>query len=996
MITLATPSRATTSPGVLLMTGIVLAALTEAISSTVLSLGRADILGDTYATPDEFASLDVSYTAAKLMSFLAAAWLMTRANPRNVLLVSVLVMGFACGLSGLATRLDLLTILRVVQGFAGGVLLVAGQAIIFLSYAPARQPVLQAIFAIGAVVAPATIAPALHGWLLDAQSWQWIFFCVVPIALFAAGLQLLAVTPAISMTVRRPFDWIGFLLISTTLSCFTFVVSQGSRWDWFEEPRILWLTSIGAAALIGYLGRRLMAKRNDFLDFSAFKSGDFTFAFIVSFVAGAALSGSAFLIQGFAISVLAFTPTDAGQLLLPSSVLFTGALLVAAFLFQTGRVPPIATVPFGILLIMVAMWILSGSTSESGADDMMPAVLLRGLGLGFLFLSITLIAFGNLSKQNVASGIGLFNTGRQLGSLMGVAGLQTLIDHHVAADLAILGASLTSGTQALGERLAATSAFLAAKGMEFTAASGAATSLLGRALTSQSTVIAFDTAFNAVALLFVVAVPALVAVKVAIARRTKARVARMSSAVSMVAPVIILAGCAVGPDYHPPETSVRDDWIAPVDVAEVDGEWWRKLNDATLHELVAAAIANNKDLEEAGARLREARANRDAIRGRALPQAGVSAFASENRLSTNGLLPVANIPGFDPQFPVHDIGFDASWEIDLWGSNRRAIESADARVQAVEETRRGVVIQIIAEVVRSYIDLRTAQNLRASVVADSDAQQEITRIVADRLRVGVASEFDLIRAQAQARSTAAAIPGLEADAAAAAIRLALLAGRHPEAFWDRLGSREPLPVADLHVSVGLRADLLRRRPDVRLAERVLAAATADVGVATADLFPRISLIGSVGQQARMSGDLFSHDSLRFQVGPLLRWPIYAGGRIRAQVRAANARAEGALIGYERAVAGALADSETAINRFAASIRARISRDDARLAADAAVSLARQRYVAGEDDMTALLQAQSAFTVADRLSIQARAAELQLLAALYKALGGGWMSAESTG
>src|SRR5262249_14789055 len=166
-----------------------------------------------------------------------------------------------------------------------------------------------------------------------------------------------------------------------------------------------------------------------------------------SFVAGASLFGSPFLLRGFAIVILAFTPTELGQLLLPSSVLFIGALLVAAVVFQTGRVPPISTVPLGILLIMGAMWILSGSTSESGVDDMMSALLLRGLGLGFLFLSITLIAFGNLPKQSVASGIGLFNTGRQLGALMGVAGLQTLIDHHVAADLAVLGANLTSGTQ---------------------------------------------------------------------------------------------------------------------------------------------------------------------------------------------------------------------------------------------------------------------------------------------------------------------------------------------------------------------------------------------------------------------------------------------------------------------------------------------------------------------------------------------------------------------
>src|SRR5262249_45379308 len=158
--------------------------------------------------------------------------------------------------------------------------------------------------------------------------------------------------------------------------CFTYVFSQGSRWDWFEEAHILWFTVIGAATLLAFLGQQVtMAKGQGLLDFTSFRSDDFSFAFIVSFLAGAALFGSAYLIPSFAVSVLAFTPTDAGLLLLPSGGLFVGALLLAAFLMQGRRIPPIATVPFGILMIMVAMWMLSGSTSESGADDMMAAIL---------------------------------------------------------------------------------------------------------------------------------------------------------------------------------------------------------------------------------------------------------------------------------------------------------------------------------------------------------------------------------------------------------------------------------------------------------------------------------------------------------------------------------------------------------------------------------------------------------------------------------------------
>lgn len=524
----ATPSGDRSATGALLVAGVVLATLTEAIASTVLSLGRSDIIGDTYATPDEFAWLDIGYTALKLIGFMTAPWLMSRINPRSLIIGSTLVMGAACAIAANTARLDLLVGLRIVQGFAGGSLLVAGQAIIFFAYPRSRQPILQALFAMGSVVAPATIAPALQGWLLDSQSWTWIFFSVVPVALAAAGVLLVADDPTPTQTTQRPFDWIGFSLISVSLFCLTYVFSQGSRWDWFEEPRILWLTMVGAVALLAFLGQQVFAKGQGLLDFTSFRSDDFSFAFIVSFVAGAALFGSAFLIPSFAVSVLAFTPTDAGQLLLPSGALFIGTLLIAAFLMQVCRVPPIATVPFGILMIMVAMWMLSGSTGESGADDMMPAILLRGLGLGFLFLSITLTAFSNLNSRNLASGIGLFNTGRQLGGLMGVAGLQTLIDHSVVANVAVLGANVTAGVPAVSERLTTTTALLGARGMDAVAAGRAATSLLGRAVTGQSIVIAFDTAFYAVALLFVIAAPVLVAIKIGLSRYAKMSAARCS------------------------------------------------------------------------------------------------------------------------------------------------------------------------------------------------------------------------------------------------------------------------------------------------------------------------------------------------------------------------------------------------------------------------------------------------------------------------------------
>lgn len=517
------PGHERPAAGTFLLAGIVLATLTEAIASTVLSLGRGDIIGDTYATPDEFAWLDVGYTSLKLMAFMASPWFIGRVNPRGLIVGSTLVMGAACALAATTARLDLLIALRIIQGFAGGILLVGGQTIIFLAWPRRQQPVLQALFAMGSVVAPATIAPALQGWLLDSRSWTWIFFSAAPVALAAAGLMLMADSPTPVRTTRRPFDWIGFSLTSAALFCFAYVLSQGSRWDWFEEPRIVWLTLIGTIALMTFIGQQICAGRRGLLDFTVFLSADFSFAFVVSFVAGAALFGSAYLIPSFAASALAFTPTDAGLLLLPSGGLFIVSLLVSAFLMQARRVPPIATVPFGILMIMVAMWMLSGSTRESGADDMMAAILLRGLSLGFLFLSITLIAFDRLESRNLASGIGLFNAGRQLGGLVGVASLQTLIQDNVVANASVLGAHVAAGVPVVSERLGTVTAVFAARGMDAMDANRAAINLLDKAVIGQSTVIAFDTAFNAVALLFVAAAPVLITIKIALASLAKAR-----------------------------------------------------------------------------------------------------------------------------------------------------------------------------------------------------------------------------------------------------------------------------------------------------------------------------------------------------------------------------------------------------------------------------------------------------------------------------------------
>lgn len=453
---------------------------------------------------------------------------------------------------------------------------------------------------------------------------------------------------------------------------------------------------------------------------------------------------------------------------------------------------------------------------------------------------------------------------------------------------------------------------------------------------------------------------------------------------------LLATACTVGPDFNRPATPGESAaWISPANTAEAELSTWSKLGDAVLSDLIDKALAANLDIAEAEGRLREVRAQRGVAKARTLPNASVSGSAQQIETSLNGQFPAKNIPFYQRDFSLFDAGFDASWEIDLWGGQRRAIEAGDRQIDAARARAVDIRLQVVAEVVRTYAQLRGSQAALGNVRADARTAADTARIAHLRYTSGEAARLDDARAEEQARTVAAAIPGLEADTRAAAFKLALLTGRAPEAVADLIDKPATLPTLPANVAEGMRADMLRRRPDIRAAEADLAAATAQIGVETANLYPKLSLAGSFSQQTRQPGDLFSGDSFGFVVGPRLRWAIFDAGKVRAQIGVADARADQATARFTRAVLSALADSETAINRYAAATATATERDAARNAARVSLDLARQRYKAGEDDLLALLQAQAACSGADRGAVQAHENAFEAYATLVKALGGGW-------
>jgi NodT family efflux transporter outer membrane factor (OMF) lipoprotein len=457
----------------------------------------------------------------------------------------------------------------------------------------------------------------------------------------------------------------------------------------------------------------------------------------------------------------------------------------------------------------------------------------------------------------------------------------------------------------------------------------------------------------------------------------------------LIAPALI-CGCTVGPNYQRPALAGEAHaFVEPSTPGPVDISWWRAFGDPVLTALVERAIAANPDVREATARIAEARANRDAARGGGEPQATAKGSATENVLSKNGQLPIASIPGFKRSFPLYDLGFDASWELDLWGKNRREVEAANARLEAAGYGRRDVMLSLIAEVARNYVDLRLAQADASALSATAAADAELARLSQLRYSAGEISKLEMDQARATARTSAAAVPDASSRASAAAYRIAALVGSPPEDIAPALLNPAPLPVSPDTILTGVRSELLTRRPDIGGAERELAAATAEIGAAKADLFPRFSLLGSLGQQARKPGDLLSTGSTRLQIGPSFSWPILATGTIRAQIRGADAREEEAAARYEKAVLGALADSETAINRFLQARASLIDAEAALASQQSALALEARRVDIGEDDRLALERERKNVLAAERRRNQAASDKSQAAIALYKALGGGW-------
>ena len=460
--------------------------------------------------------------------------------------------------------------------------------------------------------------------------------------------------------------------------------------------------------------------------------------------------------------------------------------------------------------------------------------------------------------------------------------------------------------------------------------------------------------------------------------------------------VAFFQGCAVGPNYQQPKTAAPAQWSAPMGGGETNIEpaiasWWNSFNDPQLDSLVERAVNSNHDLRIAGARVREARALYRIASSQLWPtvDAGGS-YARQNQSKNQPVLGSLPMPSGIPfENNVYQAGFDASWEIDVFGGNRRAVEAGKAEVAAAEFGRRNVLVTLLGEVARNYVELRGCQRRLEIATNNLKTQEEALALTQDRFKNGLTSDLDVQQAATLLANTRAVIPTLESGIQGYIHRLGVLLGQPPEALLAELSAPAAIPSSPPEVPVGLPSELLRRRPDVQQAERQLAASTARIGVATADLFPKFSLTGVAGFESTSASDWFAGGSKFWSLGPTVQWRIFDAGRIRANIRVQNARQEQALAAYEETVLMSFEDVENSLVAYAKEQIRRRSLEDAVNSSQDSLHLANQLYSNGLASFINVLDAErSLYQAEDALAVSDKAVTQNLIS-LYKALGGGW-------
>jgi NodT family efflux transporter outer membrane factor (OMF) lipoprotein len=470
---------------------------------------------------------------------------------------------------------------------------------------------------------------------------------------------------------------------------------------------------------------------------------------------------------------------------------------------------------------------------------------------------------------------------------------------------------------------------------------------------------------------------------------------------------LLLFGCTVGPNYKKPDMPVPASYSAPLQsplslpVSESVNltEWWKQFHDTELESLITRALAQNPDQLTAESRVREAREQEIIAGAEGLPQVNAIGNTVHFHSDSSPLQQLSGGQGngsggassgsSSTDIRLYSAGFDATWEIDMFGQVRRSVEAAQAGTEAARWQLRDGEVTLTAEIAADYVSLRSDQARIAILDAQEKSQRDTLDLVAARAKAGFVTELDVNQQRQLLASTEAQRAPLLADMLAMRHAIAVLMGEEPGALDAELNAAVSVPPIPPRLPVGLPSDLLRARPDIRMAERKLAQATADIGVAVADLYPKFDLLAAVTFTSSHFSSLFSGDSLGEAGAGSITWPIFHGGQIHANIRAKEEEEKQAYYAYQKAVLAGVQNAEDALVRYETEQQRFVALQEGARTAQASTALALQQYRTGLVMYTSVLQAQSTQLTAEDNLAQSRAALTANLVSLYKALGGGW-------
>lgn len=480
---------------------------------------------------------------------------------------------------------------------------------------------------------------------------------------------------------------------------------------------------------------------------------------------------------------------------------------------------------------------------------------------------------------------------------------------------------------------------------------------------------------------------------------------------ALLAVALLLAGCAVGPDYQPPKPQTPGSWrdlasqaASKPQTSATQPSWWRSFNDPQLNSLIDRAIAGNLTLQQAVLRIAGAREQLSQARGGLFPSLNGNVSARRQQLGAKGLLESggaydrldqsapelrSSLDSLTQPINLYQGSFDAAWELDLWGKVRRQTEAANAQQQASIESRNDALVSLEAEVARAYLQLRGAQSVTRTLQTQIDMAQQTLELTQSQQRNGLAPQLDVENARAQLSSLRAQLPQYQAQARQAMNGLAVLMGKAPGALDSELMGEKALPALPSAVPVGIPSTLARRRPDIRQAEANLHAATANIGVSVAQLFPSLSLTGQLGVRNTDASYLDNWSSHFYSYGPALSIPIFQGGRLVSSVKLSRAEQASSALNYRQAVLTALQDVENALVSYRTDQEQVTQLDETVSALQSSFDLASDSYKKGLSTFLEVLDAQRQLAQAKQQAEQARVQSSLDLVALYKALGGGW-------